>query len=60
MSNVHTRETYTNVDDAIAAALSESGHGDIVVIHEAHCREELAPDYRCTCKPMELVVGAAS
>lgn len=60
MSNVHTRETYSNVDEAIAVALKESSHGDIVVVHEAHCQEEIAPTYRCTCKPMELRVGASS
>lgn len=49
---------YETIEEAIAAAMAELDPGGIVQIHDADCEQDDADETKCTCEPLELVVGA--
>lgn len=49
---------YETIDEAVAAALAELSPGGILVVHDSDCEQDDADESKCTCEPLELVVGA--
>lgn len=48
---MHTESTYKDRDDAIRAAIDRMQTGDVLTVHERHCKGLRSWWRRCTCTP---------